>query len=293
MAKQQKSADGNNSGRPSIDGSKLTNLLTLAMCGVLAGVVLAAAAFPVIGMTGLTAKAASDSFQNLPSTLKIPPIPQTSMVYSSKGDLIASFYEENRVYIKINEIPKIVQNAIIAAEDQRFYKHSGVDPRGMARALLANREAGEVTQGASTLTQQYVRQILQYSAKTKAEREAAKAPTFARKLREARYAIAIEKKYTKKEILERYLNISYFGANAYGIYAASEAYFSKQPKDLTIAEAAMITGMVQSPTEYDPTRNDGANIDKATKRRNYVLGRMATLKFISKADAVQCEKSCN
>lgn len=278
---------GPNRGLPRIDGGKLTKLLTLAMCGVLAGAVIAAAAFPVIGITGLTAKAASDSFENLPHTLKTPPIPQTSQLYTSDGKFIASFYDENRVYTKINEIPAKMQHAMVAAEDQRFYKHHGIDPQGMVRALVANRQAGEVTQGASTLTQQYVKQILQYSAKSKAARDDASAPTVARKLREARYAVALEKKYSKRQILERYLNIAFFGNNAYGIYAAAEAYFSKQPKDLTVGEAATIAGLVQSPTRYDPTRNNGNN---AKKRRNYVLDRMELLHFVSKEEATKEKK---
>ncbi|MGH3426691.1 MAG: penicillin-binding protein, partial [Mycobacteriales bacterium] len=236
---------------------------------------------------GLTAKAASDSFQNLPSKLKTPPIPQTSMLYASDGSYITSFYDENRVYVKLDEVPNVMRDAMVSAEDQRFYQHHGVDTRGVIRALVANKQAGQVTQGASTLTQQYVKNILRYSAKNKEEFDAATADTTARKLREIRYAVALEKTLSKEQILERYLNIAFFGNRSNGVYAAAEGYFSVEPKDLTLPQAALIAGMVKSPTEFDPTKPGNS---KAKERRDYVLDRMAALKYASKAD-VEAAKS--
>jgi membrane peptidoglycan carboxypeptidase len=162
-----------------------------------------------------------------------------------------------------------------------------VDTKGVLRALVANKQAGQVTQGASTLTQQYVKNILRYSAKNKEEFDAATADTTARKLREIRYAVALEKQLTKEQILERYLNIAFFGNRANGVFAAAEGYFSVEPKDLTLSQAALIAGMVKSPTEFDPTK---AGNDKAKERRDYVLDRMAALKYASKAD-VEAAKS--
>ncbi|NUS73398.1 MAG: PASTA domain-containing protein [Corynebacteriales bacterium] len=272
---------------PTSVGRKLGRVLTLALCGLVAGIVVAASAFPAVGITGLTAKAASDSFQNLPNDLAKPFIPQTSKLYDANGNYITSFYDENRTNIKIDQVPKIMQDAMVAAEDQRFYEHRGVDPNGILRAALANKSAGGTKQGASTLTQQYVKMVLQYSAKTKEEREKATAPTAARKIREIRYAIAVEKELDKKQILEHYLNMAFFGNRAHGIWSASKAYFNKEPKDLTLGEAALLAGLVQSPTEYNPAVGDGK---AAKERRNYVLDRMLDQEFITKKQAEAAEK---
>lgn len=269
-----------------VDPRKLGNLMTLLLCGLVAGVVIAAAAFPAVGLSGLSAKAVSDSFQNLPAELRVPQIPQTTKIYDSAGNYVTSFYEENREYIKMADIPKIMQDAIVASEDGRFFDHRGVDLNGIVRALLANKQSGEITQGASTITQQYVKNILKYAAKTDEEREAAEAPTPARKIREIRYAVAVEQQLSKTEILERYLNIAFFGNRAYGIKTAAQSYFNKQPKDLTIAEAAMLAGLVQSPDFYDPSKGNG---DKAKERRNYVIDRMVDLDMIPKDQADQAK----
>src|SRR5215207_6723206 len=177
------------------------NVASLLVCGVLAGVVVAAAAFPALGFTGLTAKAASDSFQNLPAELKTPPLPQTSDLYAADGSLITSFYDENRELAQLADVPQVMRDAMVAAEDVRFYEHKGVDMQGVIRAFIANQKSGKITQGASTLTQQYVKNILKYSAKTKAEREAAEEDTAARKVSEMRYAVALEKKFSKEQML--------------------------------------------------------------------------------------------
>ena len=182
------------------DARVFANVVTLLVCGVLAGVVVAAAAFPALGFTGLTAKAASDSFQNLPAELKTPPLPQTSYLYAADGSLITSFYDENRELAQLADVPQVMRDAMVAAEDVRFYEHKGVDMQGVIRAFIANQQSGKITQGASTLTQQYVKNILKYSAKTKAEREAAEEDTAARKVSEMRYAVALEKKI--EEILQ-------------------------------------------------------------------------------------------
>jgi membrane peptidoglycan carboxypeptidase len=259
------------------------------MCGLLAGLVIAVAALPMVGVTGLAAKAASDSFASLPSQLKSPPIPQTSMLYAADGTYITSFYHENenRVYTKLKDIPEVMRNAMIAAEDQRFPQHRGVDAQGVIRALLANKQAGTVRQGASTLTMQLVKNTLQYSAKTEEERKAASADTPARKLAEARYAIALEKQLPKGEILERYLNIAYFGNGSYSVFTAAQAYFSKEPKELTLTEAALIASLVKNPTEYNPL---GAGNTKAKERRDYVLDQMASLNYASRS-SVDAAKS--
>ncbi len=266
------------------DTRVLANIASLVVCGVLAGVVVAAAAFPALGFTGLTAKAASDSFQNLPAELETPPLPQRSDLLAADGSLITSFYDENRQLTTLKDVPMVMQNAMVSAEDVRFYEHRGVDMQGVVRAFVANQKAGKVTQGASTLTQQYVKNILKYSAKTEAERDAAEADDAARKLREMRYAIQLEKKYTKAEILDKYLNIAFFGNGGYGAASAAKVYFSKSIKQVTLAEAAMLAGMVKSPTQYNPLAGPKSKA-KAEARRNYVLQRMVDQDFITQAEA--------
>lgn len=241
--------------------------------GLIAGVVVAAAAFPAVAVTGLVAKSGSDSFEQLPGELRVQPLPQNTYVYANDGKtLITQFYEENRQYVPLSGVAPVMQHAIIAAEDTRFYEHNGVDFRGVVRALVANRQAGEVSQGASTLTMQYVRQTLVYTATTPEEVRLATEDTSTRKVREMRYAMRLEKDLPKDEILTRYLNIAYFGHRAYGIYAASLTYFSKLPSQLTAPEAAMLAGLVQAPSAYDPGRGDKT---AATQRRNYVIDQMA------------------
>ncbi|HTJ34685.1 MAG TPA: biosynthetic peptidoglycan transglycosylase, partial [Dactylosporangium sp.] len=248
----------------------LPNAASLLLCGLLAGLVVAAAAFPAVAMSGLAAKAGSDTFENLPTDLSVLPSPQISYVFASDGKtLLAMMYDENRRDVKIDDVADVMTKAIVAAEDNRFYEHRGVDVKGVARAFVANQNAGGQTeQGASTLTMQYVRQALAYSAKTPQEVVDATDKTPTRKLKEMKYAIDLEKKLNKREILEKYLNIAAYGHGAYGIYAASHVYFAKDPKDLTLPEAALIAGLVKAPGTNDPATADG--LPRALDRQKYV-----------------------
>jgi membrane peptidoglycan carboxypeptidase len=263
--------------------TRSSRLAPLVRAGIIGGVVVAAVVYPLIAMGGLTIKAGIEAFDRLPANMRVIPPAETSYLYAADGKtLITMFYEEYRRYAPITEMAPEIQHAIVAAEDARFYHHHGVDLRGVLRAFVANRHAGEVSQGASTLTMQYVRAMLRDSAQTPAEVQAATAQTSARKLREMRLALQVEKELSKKEILERYLNVAYFGHRAYGIYAAAEVYFSKRPDNLTLAEAATLAGLVKAPSEYDPANAGGT---AATDRRNYVIDRMAELKYISRTEA--------
>src|SRR5256886_4770122 len=183
-------------------------------------------------------------------------------------------------------MPPLVQGAIVAAEASRFYEHHGVDLKGTGRAFVANQQAGGVSQGASTLTMQYVRNALRDSADDPQDAVDATAQNSRRKLREMRLAIALEQRMSKKQILEGYLNVAYFGHRAYGIFAASDIYFSKPPSELTLGEAAMIAGMVQAPSDYDPTGADGP---AALNRRNYVIDQMAEHGDIGAAEAARAK----
>ncbi|MFC7480820.1 transglycosylase domain-containing protein [Luedemannella flava] len=213
----------------------------------------------------------------------VPPA-QTSYLYASDGrTLIAQFYEEYRKFTPYDRISPNMVNAIVASEDGRFYEHNGVDVKGVVRAFVANQRAGEVAQGASTLTMQYVRNLRRDSARSPAEIIAATEQTNRRKIEEIRLAVAIEQRMTKQQILEGYLNVAYFGHRAYGIYAAAEVYFSKRPHQLTVPEAAMLAGLVKAPSAYDPGRDGKA----ARQRRDYVMGRMVELGYVPAADAAR------
>jgi membrane peptidoglycan carboxypeptidase len=229
-------------------------------------------------------KAAFNGYESLPDHLTTPPLPQRTRIVASDGSLIATIYEQNRVEVPLVDIAPVMRQAIVAVEDGRFYQHHGVDPRGVLRALVGNAGgAGGVTQGGSTLTQQYVKNVFVESAATDADASAARARNLGRKLKEMRYAMALERSLTKDQILERYLNIAYFGAGAYGVEAASRRYFNKSAKDLNLVEAATLAGAVQQPVAYDPLRNPNSS----RNRRLQVLGRMVTMGYITQAEADQ------
>ncbi|WP_433387100.1 transglycosylase domain-containing protein [Micromonospora sp. KLBMP9576] len=258
-------------------------LVPLLRAGLIAGIVVAAVAYPVAAATGLGAKATAHAMEHKTKILATALPAETSYVYAPDGrTVLTMFYEEYRQYTKLADISPNMQQAIVAAEDNRFYQHRGVDPKGVARAFVANARSSGVSQGASTLTMQYVRMALRDSATTPKEVQDATQQTSLRKVKEMRMAMDLEKELSKGQILERYLNSAYFGHRAYGIYAASEIFFSKAPKDLSPVEAATLAGLVKSPSEYDPASSDQK---EATGRRNYVLDRMTQLGYLS-PDAV-------
>ncbi|TYB34648.1 glycosyl transferase [Micromonospora sp. AP08] len=270
------------------DHNVLTNAASLLICGLLAGVVVAAAAFPAVAMSGLAAKAGAETFGALPKELTVARAPQITYLLASDGKTpLATMYDENRRDVELKDISPIMQKAIIAAEDHDFYKHNGVDLNGVARAFV-NNQAGAQRQGASTLTMQYVRLAISYSATHPADVVAATEDTSARKLREMRYALQIDKELSKDEILRRYLNIAAFGNGAYGIYAASQVYFNKPPSKLDIQESALLAGMVKAPTAFDPTTPIG--YPQAVDRRDYVINNMVQIGAITQEQADQAKK---
>ncbi|MFE7870509.1 transglycosylase domain-containing protein [Micromonospora humida] len=277
--------------RMSSPRTPLTRLLTVLLAGLLAGLVLAVAALPGNLLAGLATRAVLGAFDDLPAALRTPATPQRSYLYANDGrTLLTTFYDVNRTDVPLAEIAPTLRQAIVAAEDRRFYSHGGADLRGMARALVANVTGGGTAQGGSTLTMQYVRNVLKSDpSRTAEEREAATEQTVGRKLQEIRYATELEKTLSKDEILNRYLNIAYFGSGAYGVAAASQRYFGKAPADLTLAESALLAGLVQSPDEYSPIDGDR---DAALKRRGYVLDSMIATGAITaaQADAARAER---
>src|SRR5688500_9808915 len=213
------------------------------------------------------------AYPNLPSLQALteyqPKIPLR--IYTAEGVLIGEFGEERRAVVAIGDVPVALKNAIIAAEDERFYEHAGIDYVGVMRAAYANLVAGGRRQGASTITMQVARNFFLSSEKT-----------LTRKLYEALLAFKIEHSLNKEQILELYVNQIYLGQRAYGFGAASQIYFGKALDKLTLAETAMLAGLPKAPSSYNPI----VNPQRARQRQQYVLRRMTELGQI---DATQYE----
>src|SRR3954463_2710937 len=249
---------------------------------VLAGAVMAGIALPAAGALGLAAKGSVQGFDEIPANLKSPQLSQRTTILDSAGHKIATVFSRDRTVVELKDISPYMQKAIVAIEDSRFYQHGAIDLKGVLRAVNKNAQEGGVAQGASTLTQQLVKNYFIEEAGDDPTKVAeATQQTLGRKVRELKYAIQIEEKLGKKRILENYLNITFFGQQAYGVEAAAQRYFSKHAKDLTLSESALLAGIVQSPSRYDPV-NDEA---EATKRRNTVLRRMTEVGDISRTEA--------
>lgn len=258
-------------------GGILTRIGAVALVSVLAGALVGLMLVPVAGSLGVLTRDVVRDFEALPDGLNTPPLPERSVILASDGSVLATLYYQNRVEVPLESIAPIMRQATIAVEDSRFLEHNGVDFRGILRAFASNASSGEISEGASTLTMQYVKNVLVNQATNAQELEAARGDNSARKIKEVRYALALEKRFTKSEILSRYLNIAYFGSGAYGIEAAARRYFSKPAASLNLVEAATLAGIVQRPTAYDPLRNP----QLSETRRNVVLTRMQTLGYIT------------
>ncbi|HET6408511.1 MAG TPA: transglycosylase domain-containing protein, partial [Chthoniobacteraceae bacterium] len=203
-------------------------------------------------------------------------IPQRSTVYDMNGVLYSRLQGENRVVVKGSEVAPGFVDALLAREDTRFHSHRGVDPLGVVRAVVANVTAKSAKQGASTLTQQLARNTFPLGGKN-----------VHRKLLEAFVAIRIEQHYTKDEVLEHYMNRIYFGAGVYGIETASLSYFGKHAKDLSLAESAMMAGIIRAPTTFSPRKNWKG----ALRQRDQVLDRLVKLEKITLGEGEAAKKS--
>ena len=250
----------------------LALLLAFLSVSALMGVVGAGMLVPVAGPTALVAKSVPSVFNELPGDLQTVAPAEESQLLDSSGAVIAHFYDKQRIVVPSANIADVMKKAIVAIEDKRFYEHNGVDATGIARALVSNLgDSGR--QGASTITQQYVRNSLAERGYLEGDADqvsAATEQTTERKLREMKYALALEKTQSKDEILTGYLNIAPFGPITYGVEAASQRYFSKSASELNYLEAALLAGLVQSPVQYDPLTHPEA----AQERRNTVLATM-------------------
>ncbi|MCO5309149.1 MAG: transglycosylase domain-containing protein [Austwickia sp.] len=279
--------------------SGFTNVLRLMAAFVAASMVMgllaAGIAIPFVGATGATAKAAVGTFDALPTELTMPVLAQQTRILANDGSTeLATLYTENRTVVPLTAVSKYMRDAQVAIEDDRYYEHGGIDTRGLLRAFVATMRGD--TQGASTITQQYVRQALVTNAllnddqaKADAAMERRGIAGVVRKLQEAKYAIELEKQKSKDQILEGYLNLVFYGANSYGVEAAAIRYFGVHAKDLTLPQAAMIAGIPQAPTTYNPLVPD--NAERAISRRNDVLDRMAATGKASPAEVAAAKKS--
>ncbi|GGS50432.1 carboxypeptidase [Planobispora rosea] len=258
--------------------------MRLAGAGALAGVLAAALALPAVGGAGTLVVAASEELNLSPVDLPEPPLAEKTTVLDAEGNRIAQFYEEYREVVPLSAVSEVMKTAIISIEDYRFYEHGPIDIEGTIRALAKNLASGQVSQGGSTITQQYVKQVLLNTAVTEKEKNKALEASYARKLKELRHAMAVEQKYTKDEILEKYLNIAYFGARANGIEAAAKRFFGVSAAELDLAQAATLAGAVQLPNSTDP-EGGRDNRRRLLERRNVVLDRMAELGKITPQEA--------
>ncbi|MGX5697455.1 transglycosylase domain-containing protein [Agromyces soli] len=285
-------------------------LLGLVGLSALAGVLVTAAVTPALAVTGMAANNSISLFENLPGYLEVQPLTQKSDIYATNPDgsavHLATFFDDNREEVAWDQMSQFLKDAAVAGEDPRFYEHGGVDIQGTVRAALNEYVIGGATQGGSSITQQYVKNVLLNNAvreaKTDEERQeaidSAIETTPERKLKEIRYAIALEKKTPKDEILRGYLNIAFFGGRVYGVESASMYYFGKHASEVSPAEAASLIAITNNPEKFrldrpDSEANGAATVDKAgnpvpyaanKERRDYILDRMLEYKKITQED---------
>ena len=247
---------------------------------VVLGLLGAGLVMPAVGATGAVARQGVGVFDALPSDFTAGPLAQQSRILAADGSLIATPYDENRIVVPLAKVAPVMRQAQVAIEDSRFYEHGGVDPQGVARAAVSNLRGGD-TQGASTLTQQYVKITLQENALRNNDKAAAEAAVarqglagYSRKLQELKYAVTVEQQLTKDQILQGYFNLVYYGDQAYGVEAAARHYFGVSASALTLPQAAMLAGLTQRPGATDPVHFPEA----ALARRNVVLDRMHQLR---------------
>jgi membrane peptidoglycan carboxypeptidase len=274
---------------PKRAGSVAYSAAMFLVVSMVAGLLVAGLAVPVAAMAGVGGRAAEKTINDLPQEFQTPPQPVRTKVTMANGKTLAYFYDQDRTYVSQDKIAPIMREAQLAIEDHRFYEHGALDVTGTLRALLTNAASGGISQGGSSITQQYVKMVRIQEAQLAGDEKGIKAAqddTYARKVQELKYAIGLEKKLSKDQILERYLNIAYYGDGAYGVEAAARHYFGTSAKKLDLAQAAMLAGLVQSPDSDNPVDHPEA----AIARRNTVLSRMAELKIITAHQAAVAKK---
>jgi membrane peptidoglycan carboxypeptidase len=291
----------------------LAAVLGTAAFSVIAGILVTAMVTPAIAVSSVAVQSGVGIFNDLPTYITVGKLPGQNTMWANSGGKqvkIATIYDENRNEVPWDEVADAAKNAAVDGEDRRFYQHGGVDPTGVVRALAVSAFGGS-RQGASTITQQLVKNLLiqkalqitvtpkgkmtavQAAAKQAAEQKAAirsaNAPSLDRKLKEMKLAISLEKKYTKKQILLEYLNLAPFGGTTYGIEAAAERYYSTTAAKLTIAQAASLMAIVQEPATRAPL--NAAGYAANTQRRNVILQAMLGAGDITTAQYDEAKKT--
>ncbi|WJZ67490.1 transglycosylase domain-containing protein [Kocuria rosea] len=262
--------------------SALGNVVAFIATSVVAGIVAAGLLVPPAAATGLAANASIGWFKDLPAQMEAGPMSRASTVVARDGTEIATFYAQNRTPVSLDEMSPHMSAAILAIEDRDFYEHGGVDLGGILRALGNNIIRPDARQGASTITQQYVNNLL-IDSQVRAGEEATTIGAdkgYTDKIKEIKLALSMEQELSKDEILEGYLNMVLFGGQNYGVEAAAQYYWGIPASDLSISQSAVLAGMVQSPNYYDPA----ANPEAATERRNIVLDTMLTTGAITQEE---------
>lgn len=275
---------------PIFDTATTLGKLFLFLCvSAVCGVLVAGLGVPAVALVGQTATQSIDVFDQLPDDMKIDVPAQSSKILAADGSLIANFYAQNRTNVKLANVSPFMKNGIVAIEDSRFYEHGGVDSKGLMRAAASMAQGG-ARQGASTITQQYVNNVIIQTLEVTGKKDQAKFgydKTAGDKVREIKLAIAVDKKYSKDEILEGYLNWVYFSNGAYGIESAASYYFGVHAKDLTLPQAALLAGVVNAPNAYDPIKHPEASVE----RRNMVLNAMLKNEKITQKEHDDAVKS--
>ena len=262
----------------------LSKLGKLSGLVAIVGVLAAGVALPYVGGAGLATKAGADKFLDTQCNLTEEPVQQKTTMYANdRKTVIATLFDQNRQVVSLSKVPKAVTNALISTEDRRFYEHHGVDMRGLIRGALKTSRGD--TQGASTLTEQYVKQVRYYQATTDAERAAAVDQNVDRKILDAQCALKIERDNNKPQILGKYLNIAAFGENSYGIQTAAQTFFGVDVSALTVPQAALLVGLVKAPSALDPFNHPQA----ARQRRDLVISNMAAQNYITAAEAARAK----
>ena len=260
-------------------------LAYIVLC-VTGGVVASLLFVPAVFGANTVAKAVIPSLQVEGIDFDVTSLPQQSRMYASDGSLIATFYSQNRVVVPIKDVSEYMQKAIVAREDRRFFEHSGVDVQGVMRAFIQTYVLKRDMQGGSSLTQQYVKNVLMVQAREDNDPIAeyhAQESTIARKLREMLIAVQMEKMYSKPEILQGYLNIAQFGSNnLYGVETAAQRYFNVHAKDLNLVQSATIAAITKNPADLDPSIPE--NQEDSENERNIVLKLMLDQGLIEQAE---------
>lgn len=273
--------------RPAITFARVVSLLgAFVSIAVVMGLIGAGLLLPAVGSVGTAAREGVGLFEELPGDLERQPLAQQSRIVAADGSLLSTPQQENRIIVGLEDVAPVMQQAQIAIEDERFYDHGGLDMRALSRALVSNATSDSV-QGGSTLTQQYVKLLLLEEARSSGDAEQVAAlqardgtKGYVRKLRELKYAITLEQRLTKDEILEGYLNLAFYGDQTYGVEAAARHYFNVSASELTLPQAATLAGVVRAPGVSDPVNFP----ETALARRNVVLDKMFELGFITEEE---------